>query len=121
MERKKKEIKSEVQNEYNALLKLTRDSVFELKPRTSTLECYDVISKKDVKVKFSKHSPLFKLLSGYSLFKLQYRKSRLIAVEIDLKGNAVVLEDKKLKAVEKKYKKYLADWTIVHKNTFGIK
>ena len=64
---------------------------------------------------------LFKLLSGYSIIKDQFKKSRLIAIEIDSKDNVTVLEDKKLQAVEKKYKKLLADWTLVHKNSFGIK
>lgn len=126
MQRKKETLKAVgetakvIDNEFNALILLEPTSKFELKARVSTLECHDLISKKDVKIKFSKHSPLFKLLSGYSMLTLLYRKSRIIAVEIDLKGNAVVLEDKKLKAVEKKYKKLLGSWQMVHKNSFGI-
>lgn len=119
----KKEILSdEVKDtEYNALIRLEPTSVFELKARTGTLECYDIISKKIVNIKFTSKSMIYKLLGGYSIIKNQFKKSRLIAIEIDSKGNATVLDDKKLKAVEKKYKKLLNDWTVVHKKSFGIK
>ena len=53
------------------------------------------------------------------MFKDNFKSSRLIAIEIDNKGTASVLEDKKLKAVEKKYL-HKEPWYVVHKNSFGI-
>lgn len=122
MKRTKKELHQNTEvkdNEFNALLLLTKESKFELKSRIGTLECFDKISKKYISVKFSKTSEIYKLLSGYSMLKDTFKKSRLIGVEIDLKGNAVVLKDKKLKALEKKYLSK-EPWYLVHKNTFGI-
>lgn len=125
MKRTKKELheNTEVQKvkdtEFNALILLTKESKFDLKSRTGTLECFDKISKKIISIKFSKTSKLYKLLSGYSMIKDTFKPNRLIAVEVDLKGNTTVLEDKKLKALEKKYlSKEL--WYLVHKNSFGI-
>lgn len=122
MKRTKKELheNTEVKDKnYNALILLTKESNFELKARTGTLECFDKISKKIISIKFGKTSKLYKLLSGYSMFKDNFKSSRLIAIEIDNKGTASVLEDKKLKAVEKKYL-HKEPWYVVHKNSFGI-
>lgn len=107
-------------NNYDAILKLTPNSKFELKVKVGTLICDDIISKKEVKVKFKKGSDLFKLLSGYNDIKLLYKKSRLIAVEINEKSEAVVLTEKRLKQIEKKYKKVMNDWTILFKNSLGV-
>ena len=123
MQRKKKELheNTEVQDKnFDAILKLTPESKFELKVKVGTLTCLDLISKKEVTVKFKKGSALFRLLSGYSDIKLLYRKSRLIAVEIDDKSEATVLVDKRLKQVEKKYKKFMNDWTVIFKNSLGV-
>lgn len=123
MQRKKKELheNTEVQDkDFDAILKLTPESKFELKVKVGTLTCLDLISKKEVTVKFKKGSALFRLLSGYSDIKLLYRKSRLIAVEIDDKSEATVLVDKRLKQVEKKYKKFMNDWTVIFKNSLGV-
>lgn len=125
MKRTKKELHKTHENtevkdtEFNALLLLTKESKFELKARTGTLECFDKISKKIISVKFSKTSEIYRLLNGYSMLKDTFKSSRLIGVEIDLKGNAVVLKDKKLKALEKKYLSK-EPWYLIHKNTFGI-
>lgn len=124
MKRTKKELQThentEVKDtEFNALLLLTKESKFELKARTGTLECFDKISKNIISIKFSKSSEIYKLLNGYSMLKDLFKSNRLIAVEVDLKGNAIVLEDKKLKALEKKYLSK-EPWYIIHKNTFGI-
>ena len=123
MQRKKKELheNTEVKDkDFDAILKLTPESKFELKPKTGSLSCYDLISKKEVKVKFKKGSALYNLLSGYSMLKFLYRKTRLIAVQIDDKTEAVVLTDKRLAQVEKKYKKFMNDWTILFKNSLGV-
>lgn len=123
MQRKKKELheNTEVQDkDFDAILKLTPESKFELKVKVGTLTCLDLISKKEVTVKFKKGSALFRLLSGYSDIKLLYRKSRLIAVKIDDKFEATVLVDKRLKQVEKKYKKFMNDWTVIFKNSLGV-
>lgn len=123
MQRKKKEFheNTEVQDkDFDAILKLTPESKFELKVKVGTLTCLDLISKKEVTVKFKKGSALFRLLSGYSDIKLSYRKSRLIAVKIDDKFEATVLVDKRLKQVEKKYKKFMNDWTVIFKNSLGV-
>lgn len=123
MQRKKKELRenTEVQDkDFDAILKLTPESKFELKVKVGTLTCLDLISKKEVTVKFKKGSALFRLLSGYSDIKLLYRKSRLIAVKIDDKFEATVLVDKRLKQVEKKYKKFMNDWTVIFKNSLGV-
>lgn len=122
MKRTKKELheNTEVKDKnYNALILLTKESNFELKARTGTLECFDKISKKIISIKFGKTSKIYKLLSGYSMFKDNFKSSRLIAIEVDDKGTASVLEDKKLKAVEKKYL-HKEPWYVVHKNSFGI-
>lgn len=113
------EVQNVKDNEFNALLLLTKESRFELKARTGTLECFDKISKKIISVKFSKTSEIYRLLSGYSMLKDAFKKSRFIAVEIDSKENAAVLKDKKLKALEKKYLSK-EPWYLVHNNTFGI-
>lgn len=105
---------------YDAILKLTPTSNFELKVKVGTLTAYDMISKKDVKVKFKKGSALFNLLSGYSDINIIYKKTRLIAVEVNEKSEATVLTDKRLKQVEKKYKKFMNDWTILFKNSLGV-
>ena len=84
------------------------------------MTCYDLISKKEVKVKFKKGSALYNLLSGYLMLKFLYRKTRLIAVQIDDKTEAVVLTDKRLAQVEKKYKKFMNDWTVLFKNSLGV-
>lgn len=123
MTRKKKDLheNNAVQDsDFDAILKLTPTSEFELKVKVGTLTCEDVISKKEVKVKFKKGSALFNLLSGYSEIKLLYKKTRLIAVEINEKSEATVLTDKRLKQVEKKYKKFMNDWTILFKNSLGV-
>ena len=123
MQRKKKDLheNTEVQDkDYDAILKLTPESKFELKLKTGSLSCYDLISKKEVKVKFKKGSALYNLLSGYLMLKFLYRKTRLIAVQIDDKTEAVVLTDKRLAQVEKKYKKFMNDWTILFKNSLGV-
>ncbi len=104
----------------NTIIRLNPSSKFELKARTGTLECYDIVSKKDIKIKFSSKSEIFKLLSGYTIIKDQFKKSRLIAIKIDSKGNASVLIDNELRTIEKKYKKLLCNWTVVHKNSLGI-
>jgi hypothetical protein len=123
MTRKKKDlIENHVVQDinYDAILKLTPTSNFELKVKVGTLTAYDMISKKEIKVKFKKGSLLFNLLSGYSDIKLMYKKTRLIAVEVDEKSEAIVLTDKRLKQVEKKYKKFMNDWTILFKNSLGV-
>ena len=123
MQRKKKELheNTEVKDkDFDAILKLTPESKFELKLKTGSLTCYDLISKKEVKVKFKKGSALYNLLSGYLMLKFLYRKTRLIAVQIDDKTEAVVLTDKRLAQVEKKYKKFMNDWTILFKNSLGV-
>ena len=123
MQRKKKELheNTEVQDaNFDAILKLTPESKFELKVKVGSLTCLDLISKKEVTVKFKKGSALFRLLSGYSDIKLMYKKTRLIAVEIDNKSEATVLVDKRLKQVEKKYKKFMNDWTVLFKNSLGV-
>ena len=112
------EVQSKDKN-YNTLILLTKESVFELKARTGTLECFDKISKKIISIKFGKTCKLYKLLSGYSMLKDNFKSSRLIAIEVDDKGSATVLEDNKLKAIEKKYM-HKEPWYLVHKNTFGI-
>lgn len=106
--------------ESNTLIRLEPTSKFELKAKSGTLECYDIISKKDIKIKFTSKLMIFKLLSGYNIIKDQFKKSRLIAIKIDSKGNASVLIDKELRTIEKKYKKLLGNWTVVHKNSLGI-
>lgn len=123
MQRKKKELheNTEVKDkDFDAILKLTPESKFELKLKTGSLTCYDLISKKEVKVKFKKGSALYNLLSGYLMLKFLYRKTRLIAVQIDDKSEAVVLTDKRLAQVEKKYKKIMNDWTVLFKNSLGV-
>ena len=123
MQRKKKELheNTEVKDkDFDAILKLTPESKFELKLKTGSLTCYDLISKKEVKVKFKKGSALYNLLSGYLMLKFLYRKTRLIAVQIDDKTEAVVLTDKRLAQVEKKYKKFMNDWTVLFKNSLGV-
>lgn len=123
MTKKKKDLieNSVVQDsDFDAILKLTPESKFELKAKTGNLKCYDLISKKEVKVKFKKGSQLYNLLSGYSMIKMLYRKSRLIAVQINEKSEAIVLTDKRLKQVEKKYKKFMNDWTVLFKNSLGV-
>ena len=105
--------------EFDCILKLEPTSVFELKARTGHLTALDLISKKVVTVKFKKASSLFRLLSGYSDIKQVYRKTRLIAVEVDKKGEAVVLTDKHLTQVEKKFKKLMTPWNTF-KNSLGI-
>ena len=54
------------------------------------------------------------------MFKSNFKSQRLIAIEVDEKMNATVLEDKKLKAIEKKYKIQNKPWYMVYKNSFGI-
>jgi hypothetical protein len=103
-----------------ALILLTKDSKYELKARTGTLECYDTISKTKVSIKFNKSSKVYKLLGGYSMLKPNYKNSRLIAISIDEKGNTNVLEGKELKAAEKKYKLDIKPWYLVHNNSFGV-
>ena len=123
MTRKKKDLMENniVQDsDFDAILKLMPTSVFELRVKVGTLTAYDMISKKEIKVKFKKGSALFNLLSGYSDIKLMYKKTRLIAVEINEKLEATVLTDKRLKQVEKKYKKFMNDWTILFKNSLGV-
>lgn len=123
MTRKKKDLMENniVQDsDFDAILKLMPTSIFELKVKVGTLTAYDMISKKEIKVKFKKGSALFNLLSGYSDIKLMYKKTRLIAVEINEKLEATVLTDKRLKQVEKKYKKFMNDWTILFKNSLGV-
>lgn len=123
MQRKKKELheNTEVKDkDFDAILKLTPESKFELKLKTGSLTCYDLISKKEVKVKFKKGSALYNLLSGYLMLKFLYRKTRLIAVQIDDKSEAVVLTDKRLAQVEKKYKKFMNDWAVLFKNSLGV-
>lgn len=122
MKRTKKELheNTEVKDkEYNCLILLNKESEINLKVKTGTLTAYDTISKKNISIKFSKKSILYSLLSGYTMFKDNYKSSRLIAIEVDSKMNAVVLEDKKLKAIEKKYLSK-QPWYLVHKNSFGI-
>lgn len=106
--------------EFDHILKLEPTSAFELKARTGHLTALDLISKKVVTVKFKKTSSLFRLLSGYLDIKQVYRKTRLIAVEVDKKGEAVVLEGKHLSQVERKYKKLMTPWNTF-KNSMGIK
>ena len=60
------------------------------------------------------------MLSGYSMLKFLYRKTRLIAVQINDKSEATVLTDARLKQVQKKYKKFMNDWTVLFKNSLGI-
>ena len=123
MQRKKKDLheNTEVQDkDYDAILKLTPESVFELKPKNGVLICFDLISKKEIEVKFKKGSALYNLLSGYSMLKFLYRKTRLIAVQINDKSEATVLTDARLKQVQKKYKKFMNDWTVLFKNSLGI-
>lgn len=123
MQRKKKELHENIEAQdkvFDAILKLTPESKFELKVKVGSLTCLDLISKEEVTVKFKKDSALFRLLSGYSMINLLYRKSRLIAVEINDKSEATVLVDKRLKQVEKKYKKFMTDWTVLFKNSLGV-
>lgn len=105
------------------LLLIDKNSRFELKARTGTLTAFDYSDKHKTKVaiKFKKSSMIYKLLSGYSMLKENYKKPRLIAITEDESKNSDVTNDKELKSLEKKYKKLLNDWTIVHKNSFGIK
>lgn len=122
MKRTKKELheSTEVKDkEYNCLILLNKESEINLKVKTGSLTAYDTISKKSISIKFSKKSKLYSLLSGYMMLKENYKSSRLIAIEVDSKMNAVVLEDKKLKAIEKKYLSK-QPWYLVHKNSFGI-
>ena len=128
MPKKPKEIKSKEQREiaynidtdYDTIILLEPNSKFELKARSGTIECYDYINKKTAKLKFSNKSSLYKLLSGYSMIKDIYKKSRLIAVEIDSKNNVSVLEDNRLKQAEKKFKKHMKDWRILFRGSLGI-
>ncbi len=115
----KKEI-SVVDDNFDVLLKLEPTSEIALKPKTGTLKCLLVASNEYKTIKFKKTSKIYNLLSGYLLIKDLYRKPRLIAVEMDDKLNVDVLEGKKLKLAEKKFKKYTKDWTIIHKNSLGI-
>jgi hypothetical protein len=115
-----KAVKVVKDKDYNALILLTKESTFKLSPRSGELECFDVISKKIISIKFKKTSNLYNLLLGYMMIKDNFKKSRYIAIEVNLKNNATVLEDKKLKAVEKKYKIDELHWSLVHKGTFGI-
>ena len=105
------------------LILLDKESEIKLTPKQGTLKCFDIINKKNITIKFkkSKDNLIWNLLDGYLMIRYIYKKQRLIAIELDSKNNAFVLTDKKLKAIEKKYKKYLGIWSMVHKNSFGIK
>lgn len=117
-----KVLKHEVKdNDYDAIIKLEPTSQFDLKARVGHLTAFDMISNREVKIKFKKSSMLYKLLAGYSDIKIQFRKTRLLAVEIDESGEAKVLEGKHLQQVEKKYKRLMTNWSVLFKDSLGIK
>ena len=105
------------------LILLDKDSEIKLTAKQGKLKCFDVLNNKNIEIKFkkSKDNLIWNLLDGYQMIKPLYKNQRLIAIEVDDKFNAVVLNDTKLKAFEKKHKKYFKVWSMVHKNSFGIK
>ena len=123
-QRKKSELHENTEvkdSSYAVLLLIQKDSKIELKARTGTLEAYETKAGKILKIKFPKSSLIYKMLEGRLMIKDNYLKDRLIAVEIDSKGNTVPLEGKKLVAFEKKCKIQNYHWVYLFKNSFGIK
>lgn len=127
--KRRSSVKKEIQEKntdnekVETLILLDKESEIKLTPKQGTLTCFDIINKKHITIKFkkSKDNLIWNLLDGYLMINNIYKNQRLIAIELDSKNNAFVLTDKKLKAIEKKYKKYLGIWSMVHKNSFGIK
>lgn len=102
----------------NYLILLTADSKIDLKARSGTLKAIDYKTGKFIDLKFNKNK-LYKLLDGRLLIKNIYKQNRLLAIEVDSKGNSSIMEGKKLKDFEKLNKIDGIHWSLKFKDSFG--
>ena len=102
----------------NYLILLTYDSKIDLKARSGTLKAIDYKTGKFIDLKFNKNK-LYKLLDGRLLIKNIYKQNRLLAIEVDSKGNSSIMEGKKLKDFEKLNKIDGIHWSLKFKDSFG--
>ena len=105
-------------SEFNYLILLTTDSKIDLKARSGTLKTIDYKTGNFIDLKFNKNK-LYNLLDGRLLIKDVYKQNRLLAIEVDSKGNSSIMEGKKLKDFEKLNKIDKIHWSLKFKDSFG--
>ena len=105
-------------SEYNYLILLTTDSKIDLKARSGTLKTIDYKTGKFIDLKFNKNK-LYNLLDGRLLIQDIYKQNRLLAIEVDSKGNSSIMEGQKLKDFEKLNKIDKIYWSLKFKDSFG--
>ena len=105
-------------SESNYLILLTTDSKIDLKARSGTLKTIDYKTGKFIDLKFNKNK-LYNLLDGRLLIQDIYKQNRLLAIEVDSKGNSSIMEGKKLKDFEKLNKIDKIHWSLKFKDSFG--
>ena len=69
-------------------------------------------------MKFNKNK-LYNLLDGRLLIKDICKQNRLLAIEVDSKGNSSIMEGKKLKDFEKLNKINKIHWSLKFKDSLG--
>ena len=105
-------------SEFNYLILLTTDSKIDLKARSGTLKVINYKTGNFIDLKFNKNG-LYNLLDGRLLIKNIYKQNRLLAIEVDSKGNSSIMEGKKLKDFEKLSKVDEIHWSLKFKNSLG--
>lgn len=105
-------------SESNYLILLTPDSKIDLKARSGTLKTIDYKTGNFIDLKFNKNK-LYNVLDGRLLIKDIYKQNRLLAIEVDSKGNSSIMEGKKLKDFEKLNKIGKIHWSLKFKDSFG--
>ena len=105
-------------SESNYLILLTTDSKIDLKARAGTLKTIDYKTGNFIDLKFNKNK-LYNLLDGRLLIQDIYKQNRLLAIEVDSKGNSSIMEGKKLKDFEKLNKIDKIHWSLKFKDSFG--
>ena len=105
-------------SESNYLILLTVDSKIDLKARSGTLKTIDYKTGNFINLKFNKNK-LYNLLDGRLLIQAIYKQNRLLAIEVDSKGNSSIMEGKKLKDFEKLNKIDKIHWSLKFKDSFG--
>ena len=105
-------------SESNYLILLTTDSKIDLKARFGTLKTIDYKTGNFINLKFNKNK-LYNLLDGRLLIQDIYKQNRLLAIEVDSKGNSSIMEGKKLKDFEKLNKIGKIHWSLKFKDSFG--
>ena len=107
-----------ITSESNYLILLTTDSKIDLKARSGTLKTIDYKTGNSIDSKFDKNK-LYNLLDGRLLIQDIYKQNRLLAIEVDSKGNSSIMECKKLKDFEKLNKIDKIHWSLKFKDSLG--